>query len=128
MATDKQISFLLHLLQKAGDSAIDIGKLKELDKDEAGELIDELLDTADVLDAGDWTPLHFAARNNEILVISTLVKVGADPNARDGRGRTPCTLRQGMTISRWFRLWSRRDSIRMRGTRRARHPYTSQYL
>lgn len=98
MATDKQVSFLRYLLQKAGDSGIDIGKLKELDKDEAGALIDELLDTAEVLDAGDWTPLHFAARNNEVLVISALVKIGADPNARDGRGRPPCTLWQEMTI------------------------------
>ena len=89
MATDKQVSFLRHLLQKAGDSAIDTGKLKELDKDEASALIDELSDTADVLDAGGWTPLHFAARNNEVSVVLALVKVGADPNARDERGRTP---------------------------------------
>ena len=89
MATDKQVSFLRHLLQKAGDSAIDTGKLKELDKDEASALVDELSDTADVLDAGGWTPLHFAARNNEVSVVLALVKIGADPNARDERGRTP---------------------------------------
>ena len=89
MATDKQVSFLRHLLQKAGDSAIDTGKLKELDKDEASALIDELSDTADVLDAGGWTPLHFAARNNEVSVVLALVKIGADPNARDEEGQTP---------------------------------------
>ena len=89
IATDKQVSFLRHLLQKAGDSAIDISKLKELDKDEASALIDELSDTADVLDADGWTPLHFAARNKEVLVIQALVKIGADPNARDESGRTP---------------------------------------
>ena len=91
MATDKQVSFLRHLLQKAGDSAIDTGKLKELDKDEASALIDELSDTADVLDAGGWTPLHFAARNNEVLKEQR--GLGGFGPSQD-RSRSECTGRK----------------------------------
>lgn len=39
--------------------------------------------------AGHWTPLFFAASTNQARVVELLLARGADPNARDGIGRTP---------------------------------------
>lgn len=38
------------------------------------------------------TPLHWAVRHNHAVAISTLLAFGADPSARDTRGRTPRDL------------------------------------
>ncbi len=39
--------------------------------------------------ADRWTPLFFAASTNQTRVVELLLACGADPNARDGIGRTP---------------------------------------
>lgn len=38
---------------------------------------------------GFWSPLHAAARKGDKEMISTLLAAGANPNGRDGKGRTP---------------------------------------
>lgn len=40
-------------------------------------------------DAGGRTPLHVAAAHDRLLAAGALVRAGADPNARDARGRGP---------------------------------------
>ena len=38
---------------------------------------------------GGQTPLHVAARNNDLAVVSALVEAGFDPNAQNEKGATP---------------------------------------
>ena len=63
--------------------------------------MDELLDTADALDAGGWTPLHFAAFKTNAALVTALVEGGADPNAQDENGQTPLHFATKITRSRW---------------------------
>ncbi|MDP6635797.1 MAG: ankyrin repeat domain-containing protein [Phycisphaerae bacterium] len=41
---------------------------------------------------GKWTPLHFAAAVNEPDFVRTLLRLGADTDAKDAQGRTPLYL------------------------------------
>jgi ankyrin repeat protein len=40
-------------------------------------------------DIRGWTPLHFAARENQADILETLLKAGADPNVKHERGHPP---------------------------------------
>ncbi|MFP4014540.1 MAG: ankyrin repeat domain-containing protein, partial [Chitinispirillaceae bacterium] len=37
-------------------------------------------------------PLHYALRNNQVLIVKGLLEKGANPNMKDRRGRTPLQI------------------------------------
>jgi len=39
-----------------------------------------------------FTPLHWAAREGNLPVVKTLLGLGADPNIKDAKGRTPADI------------------------------------
>lgn len=43
----------------------------------------------DAAPIGFWSPLHSAARKGDADMLSVLLAAGANPNGRDGKGRTP---------------------------------------
>ena len=63
--------------------------------------LEELLDTepglANARSADGSTPLHLAARFDQRDAAELLLEHGADPEARDGNGRTPAELAGGDT-------------------------------
>ena len=63
--------------------------------------LEELLDTepglASARSADGSTPLHFAARFDQRDAAELLLEHGADPEERDGNGRTPAELAVGDT-------------------------------
>ena len=45
-----------------------------------------------VAQEGGWTPLHGAARHDDLPIVRALVDAGADPRARADDGRTPLDM------------------------------------
>ncbi|MGH3724206.1 MAG: ankyrin repeat domain-containing protein [Mycobacterium sp.] len=48
----------------------------------------------------DWTPLHFAAREDSPEVVRLLLNSGANVNVVNGRGQTPISIAVGNTTSK----------------------------
>lgn len=53
------------------------------------DLADENKNLLFAADANGWTPLHEAARNQDVLVVNFLVENGADPLAKNSNGDSP---------------------------------------
>jgi hypothetical protein len=66
-------------------------------RDISAEMIRLLADAGSNIDLQDnsgWTPLHYAAHNRKLYLIEDLLKMGADVDVVDIRGRTPFLVMQ----------------------------------
>ncbi|MDE2974521.1 MAG: ankyrin repeat domain-containing protein [Gemmatimonadota bacterium] len=83
-------------------------------------MVVRLLDAGADVNAGDWgrTPLHRAAERGDTAIVRVLAEAGANPDARNDRGETPCTMHHATaaTARRLSARSRKRARIRMRGT------------
>ncbi len=95
---DAQISKMVALLLHAGakPTGEDLLHAMYVERHDPGRPMTELLLQAGVsasrADSINWTPLHHAVLNEDVVVVGMLLAHGADLNAEDDFHRTPLTL------------------------------------